>query len=65
MRKSEIILILRWDLDIFFLLVQVMKQRDPIYAQEFGEHWLEVNPSIKGFALWSKAPRNNNPIVLY
>lgn len=42
----------------------MMRQEDPIYAQEFGEHGSGVNPSITTFAIRSKAPSTYNHVVL-
>lgn len=47
------------------ILDQVIRQKDPIYAQEFGEHGLGINPSVKAFTLWAKAPHIDKPVVLY
>lgn len=54
----------RWDLEKIFVLDQVMRQEDPIYAQEFGDHGSRVNPSITNFVVWSKAPSTNKHVVL-
>lgn len=63
-KKSGILLVPGWDLEKIFVLDQVMRHEDLVYAQEFKEHGSGVNPSIKTFSLWSKAPSIDKPVVL-
>lgn len=62
---NDMMLVLRWDMQNIFILDQVIRQENSIYAQEFGKHRLGFNPSIKAFAQWVKAPNNEKPILLY
>lgn len=62
--KSGMLLVLGWDLEKIFLLDQIMRREDPMFAKEFGEHGSEVHLSLKAFAIWAKAPNTERPIVL-
>lgn len=64
-RYSGMLLMSGWDIEIIFILDQVIRHEDQMYAQEFGEHGSRVNPSIKTFVVWSKAPNIDKPLVLY
>lgn len=62
--KSGVLLVLGWNFKRIFLLDQIMRQNDPNFAREFGDHGSDVNISSNAFSLWSKAPSTKKPIVL-
>lgn len=62
--NSGMLLVPNWNFERIFLLDQIIWQKDPNFAREFGEHVSGISISSKAFVVWSKAPRTQKPIVL-